>query len=349
VTANRFYNAISIFLVILLGYLTYQILQPFLRAVAWAVVFAIVFYPVYTFLLRYLRFKALASTATLIIIVLLIVGPFTYLSFMLVDELGNLVQNINKGTLDSIVNVFSHSQITRLIDRIQSQFGMQGIGNIGALSESIKSLGGSITSSLSSGITNLAGVIIDFILMLFALFFFLKDGSGFLPGIRDYLPFSEDDKNRLISRGRDMVISTVYGGVLIAVIQGILGGFAFYFLGIEAPVLWGSAMTVMSFLPLLGTFSIWGPASVYLFIQGSYIRGTILLLYGVLVISMIDNILRPMIISGRTKMPTLAVFFSVLGGIKLFGIIGFIMGPLVLALFISVFEIFRQTEGGKNA
>ena len=181
-TANRFYNAISIFLVILLGYLTYQILQPFLRAIAWAVVVAIVFYPVYTFLLRYLRFKSLASTVTLIIIILLIVGPFTYLSFMLVDELGNLVQNINKGTLDSIVNVFSHSQITRLIDRIQSQFGMQGIGNIGALSESIKSLGGSITSSLSSGITNMAGVIIDFILMLFAVFFFLKDGSGFFQG-----------------------------------------------------------------------------------------------------------------------------------------------------------------------
>jgi predicted PurR-regulated permease PerM len=349
VTTNRFYNAVSIFLVILLGYLTYQILQPFLRAIAWAVVFAIVFYPVYTFILKYLRFKALASTATLIVVVLLIMGPFTYLSFVLIDELGNLIQNINKGTLDSIVNFFSHSHLAWLIDNIQSEFGMQGISNIGDLSESIKTLGSTITSSLSSGITNLAGMIINFILMLFALFFFLRDGPGFLPKIRDYLPFSEDNKNRLISRVKDMVISTVYGGVLIAFIQGILGGFAFFFLGIESPVLWGSAMTVMSFLPLLGTFSVWGPASIYLFIQGSYIRGIILLLYGVLVISMVDNILRPMIISGRTKMPTLAVFFSVLGGIKVFGLIGFIMGPLVLALFVSVFEIFRQIEGGENA
>lgn len=348
-TVNRFYTATSIFLIILLGYLTYQILQPFLRAVAWAVVFAIVFYPVYTFLLKYLRFKTLASTVTLIIIVLIILGPFTYLSFILVDEMGNLFQNINKGTLDSIANVFSHSKITQLMDRLQSKIGMQGIGNTDTLTESLKSLGGSITSSLSAGITNLAGMIIDFILMLFALFFFLKDGSGFLPGIRDYLPFSEDDKSRLISKVKDMVISTVYGGVLIAVIQGILGGCAFYFLGIKSPVLWGSAMTVMSFLPLLGTFSIWGPASGYLFIQGSYVKGIILLLYGILVISMVDNILRPIIVSGRTKMPTLAVFFSVLGGIKLFGLIGFIMGPLVLALFISVFEIFKHIEGGENA
>jgi predicted PurR-regulated permease PerM len=341
--------ATSIFLIILLGYLTYQILQPFLRAIAWAVVFAIVFYPVYTFLLKYLRLKALASTVTLIIIILIILGPFTYLSFILVDEMGNLVQNINKGTLDSIANVFSHSKITQLIDRIQSQIGMQGIGNTDNLTESLKSLGGSITSSLTAGITNLAGMIIDFILMLFALFFFLKDGSGFLPGVRDYLPFSEDDKSRLISKVKDMVISTVYGGVLIAVIQGILGGFAFYFLGIKSPVLWGSAMTVMSFLPLIGTFSIWGPASGYLFIQGSYVKGIILLLYGILVISMVDNVLRPIIVSGRTKMPTLVVFLSVLGGIKLFGLIGFIMGPLVLALFISVFEIFKHIEGGENA
>ena len=108
-------------------------------------------------------------------------------------------------------------------------------------------------------------------------------------------------------------------------------------------------MTVMSFLPLIGTFAVWGPASAYLFVQGSYGKGIILLLYGFLVISMVDNILRPIIISGRTKMPTLAVFFSVLGGIKLFGLIGFIMGPLVLALFLSIFEIFRHTQGGENA
>jgi predicted PurR-regulated permease PerM len=113
--------------------------------------------------------------------------------------------------------------------------------------------------------------------------------------------------------------------------------------------LWGCAMTVMSFVPLIGTFAIWGPAAGYLIIQGSFWKGVIMILYGVLVISMVDNVLRPIIISGRTKMPTLAVLFSVLGGIKLFGFIGFIMGPLVLALFISVFEIFRHIEGGENA
>ena len=347
--ANRFSAATSIFLTLLLGYLTYQILQPFLHSIAWAMVFAIVFYPVYVFLLRHLRFKSLASLVTLLILVIIILGPVTYLSFILVDEIGNVVDSFNKDTLQSLRDFFINSKPAGLIQKFRAHFGIEGIGNSATIMESIRSLGKNIASSLTAWITNVAAVLLNFILMLFALFFFLKDGAGFLSRLREYLPFSEEDKNRLISRVKDMVISTVYGGVLIAVIQGILGGIAFAFLGIEAPVLWGCAMTVLSFLPLIGTLAVWGPASAYLFIQGNYGKGIILVLYGVLVISMVDNILRPIIISGRTKMPTLAVFFSVLGGIKLFGLIGFIMGPLVLALFVSIFEIFRHTQGGENA
>ena len=347
--ANRFSAATSIFLTILLGYLTYQIFQPFLRAIAWAVVFAIVLYPVYAFLLRHLHLRNLASAITLLILIVIILGPVTYLSFILVEEMGNFIDGFNQDTLRSITDFFVNSRLGELVQKIQSHFGMEGVGNGAAIMENIRSLGKNIANSLTAGITNIAAVLVNFILMLFAVFFFLKDGAGFLSGIREYLPFSEEDKSRLISRVKDMVISTVYGGVLIAVIQGILSGIAFSFLGIESPVLWGCATTVMSFLPLIGTFAVWGPASAYLFIQGNYGKGIILMLYGFFVINVVDYILRPIIISGRTKMPTLAVFFSVLGGIKLFGLIGFIMGPLVLALFVSIFEIFRHTQGGENA
>lgn len=348
-TANRFYTVTAVFLVVLLGYLTYRILQPFLNAVAWAVIFSIVFYPVYAFLLKYLRFKFISSTLTLLIIILIVLGPLTYLSFILASEIGDFVETINKDTIDSIRDVFTNTKITRLFDKVQSYTGMEGIDISDILAENIKKIGNGMVNSLSTGITNITGVLIDFILMLFTVFFLLKDGPGFLSRIRGYLPFSEEDKERLISRVKDMIISTVYGGVVVAIIQGTSGGIAFYLLGIKSPVLWGTAMSVLSFLPMLGTFSIWGPASGYLFIHGMYVKGVILLLIGFFIISMVDNILKPLIISGRTKMPTLAVFFSVLGGIKLFGFIGFIMGPLVLVLFVSVFEIFRQKEGGENA
>ncbi len=347
--ANRFYLATSIFLLILFGYLTYQIFQPFLNAIAWAMVFAIVFYPVFAFLLKYIRSKVVASTVTLLIIIVIILGPFTYLSFIFVDELGNFVEGINKGTIDSVRDFFANSKIMALIGKIQSYLGIEGISNSISITENIKDIGKNIAGRLSGGIKNIAGMLIDFIFMLFAIFFFLKDGPDFLSRIRDYLPFSEDDKNRLILKTKDMVISTVYGGVVVALVQGLIGGVVFYFLGIQSPVLWGASMSVMSFLPLLGTFAIWGPVTGYLFIQGSYGKAIILLLVGFLGISMVDNILKPIIVSGRTKMPTLAIFFSVLGGIKLFGFIGFIMGPLVLALFVSVFEIFRHIEGGENA
>lgn len=346
---NRFYSATSVFLVVVLGYLTYQILQPFLRALAWAVVFAIVLYPVYAFLLRYLRLKTLASALTLLLLVVVIIGPCTYLSFVLVDEIGTLAQGIDENTFDSVIKFFAHLRITHLIDKIQSHLGLEGIGSTKAIMENLRSLGQRVAAALTAGIGNLAGMVVDFVFMLFALFFFLKDAPGLLSKFKDYLPFSEDDNNRLMSRVQDMIVSTVYGGILIAVLQGILGGIGFFLLGIGSPVLWGSAMIVMSFLPLLGTFAVWGPVAGYLFIEGDYMRGGILLLYGTLVITMVDNVLRPIIISGRTKMPALAVFFSVLGGIKYFGLIGFIMGPLVLALFWAVFQMFRNTEGGENA
>lgn len=180
-------------------------------------------------------------------------------------------------------------------------------------------------------------------------FFFLKDGPDFLNKIKAYLPFADNHKERLASQVKDMIVSTVYGGVMVAMVQGFLGGTAFFALGIKSPVLWGSTMAIMSFLPMLGTFTIWGPASAYLLLHGSYMKGIGLLLFGTLVIGIVDNILQPVIISGRTKMPTLLIFFSVLGGINFLGIIGFIMGPLVLALFISVFAIFRNIEEGTNA
>jgi predicted PurR-regulated permease PerM len=112
--------------------------------------------------------------------------------------------------------------------------------------------------------------------------------------------------------------------------------------------MWGIAMSIMSFVPVLGTFSIWGPTAAYLIFQGSMFKGAVLFLFGVFVISMVDNILRPMIIGTRTKMPTALILFSVLGGIKLFGMIGFVMGPLIMAVFISIFEIFRHIEDESN-
>jgi predicted PurR-regulated permease PerM len=131
---------------------------------------------------------------------------------------------------------------------------------------------------------------------------------------------------------------------LVAIAQGIVGGIAFSLLGIPSPVLWGFAVSIASFIPLVGSLAVWGPAVVYLFVHGAVANAFALIVVGIFGISMIDYLLRPIIIGSRTKMHVLVILFSVLGGIQLFGIIGLVMGPLVLAVFVSVVKIFRKVE-----
>jgi predicted PurR-regulated permease PerM len=143
-------------------------------------------------------------------------------------------------------------------------------------------------------------------------------------------------------RSRDIISSSIYGGVLVALVQGALGGVAFWLLGLPAPILWGFVMFLFSILPVVGSPLIWIPAVVYLFISGAYIKALLLLVWGALIIGSVDNILKPIIISGKTAMHPLLLLFSILGAIKVFGFIGVIAGPLILSLALSIIEIYRE-------
>ena len=334
-----------LFLLALLGYLTYEIMSPFFTAIAWAVVFSIVFYPVYAFISKKIRVSAIASVLTMILIITVIIAPFIYLTFTFIDEVQSVASRINESGTGSLQELLGRIKSSPAFRRIDAYAGLNDYFSAEEIMDNVKGAGKGIIKGLSLQITNVISVAINFIIMLFTTFFLFKDGPGFLSKLKDYMPFSEVQKDRLASQIKDMIVSTVYGGVVVAIIQGILGGMAYYFIGIEAPVMWGFAMAVMSFVPLLGTFAIWGPTAAYLFIQGDYMHGGGLFLFGVFVISMIDNILKPLIIGSRTRMHTIIILFSVLGGIRLFGMIGLIMGPLITAVFVSVFEIFRNIEG----
>jgi len=335
-----------LFLIAVLGYLAYQIVSPFLTAAAWAMVFAIVFYPVYAFIGRYVRFKSVASLITIVLILIIILGPISYLTSLLVNETQAFLVRLDQDRLESMQKFYEGLRSSPLYQKMSSYMGELPSEKV--ILEGIRKAGRTLLENMSLQITNVLAILANFLFMIFTIFFFLKDGPGFLSKARDFMPFSERHKDRLATQVKDMIVSTVYGGATVALIQGILGGFAYYIIGMESPVMWGVAMAVMSFVPLLGTFSIWGPGSVFLLLSGSYAKGIGLFLFGVFVISMVDNILKPLIIGSRTKMPTILILFSVLGGIKLFGMIGFVMGPLIMAAFISVFEIFRHIEDEKE-
>jgi len=335
-----------LFIIAVLGYLTYQIISPFFTAVAWALVFTIVFYPVYVFICRYVRVRSVASIITIVIILIIVLGPISYLTSLLVHETQTFLAGIDQGRLQSMEKFYEGLRSSKLYQTIGPYVGELPSEKV--ILESIRKAGKALLENLSLQITNVLAIIANFFFMIFTIFFLFKDGPGFLSKARDFMPFSERHKDRLATQVKDMIVSTVYGGATVALIQGTLGGFAYYVAGMESPVMWGTAMAVMSFIPLLGTFSIWGPGAAFLLLSGSYVKGIGLFLFGVFVISMIDNILKPLIIGSRTKMPTILIFFSVLGGIKLFGMIGFVMGPLIMAAFISVFEIFRHIEDEKE-
>lgn len=330
-------------ILVLLGYLSYQIFQPFLTPITWAMVLCVVFYPVYAFTLRYIKVKALASLIVLVLILIVIIGPFSYISYALVNEVSDFVARTDTD-IRSLTAFLSDERLMSVFKKIGPYTGLEGPSEE-VIIENVKKVGKKIVEGLSAGFGNVLSLAANFVIMAFTIFFFFKDGPGFLRKFSGYLPFSEQQRDRLTSQVKDMIVSTIYGGVVVAVVQGILGGVAFSILGIHSPIFWGSAMALMSFVPIFGTTIIWLPASAVLLFQGAYVKGIGLILIGTFVIGTVDNILKPLIIGGRTKVPTVVIFFTVLGGIKLFGLLGLVMGPLVFALFLSVFEIFRTVEG----
>ncbi len=315
-------------------------MKPFSSPISWGIVFSLVFYPVYTYLLKYIRNPTITSTVTLFIVVCIIMGPFIYLAYLITQELHYLIEHIKYQEIDLLDRTIDYPLTRKILSTFnitQADLKKTIISN---LTEGGKNILGGITSSIGNILSSITNIVFVFL----TIFFLFMDGPKFLTKLQDYMPFSKSQKERLIKQVKDIIISTIYGGIIIALIQGFIGGISFSLLGIPAAVLWGLSMFFSSFIPIVGTFIIWGPGVVYLFIKGFYLKGFILILIGVFAISMVDNILRPLIVKGKTKMPTILIFFSILGGINLFGFIGFIMGPLVLAIFVSVLDIFRYSE-----
>jgi len=346
---SKFFYFFLTFLVLLLGYLSYKVVKPFFAPIAWAIVFAIVFYPLYLVFLKYVKFKSLSSFFTVIAIILILLGPISYFAYMLVNEIADMAQHLEAGHYN-IGDILEHPSIAWVLERIKTIPPLEDLNVEGMLIQTASNIRSVVIGSITVGARNLLQLGTDFVIMLFTAYFLLKDGPDFIGKLRNYLPFSDPQKDRLERQVKDMVISTIYGGILVAMIQGAIGGTAFWALGLPGFVLWGAAIFIFSFVPVIGTTAVWGPAAIYLFLSGQAGKGIILTLIGAFIIGMVDNLLKPIIISGRTKMHTLLIFFSVLGGINVFGIIGLIMGPLTVALFVSVLDIFgRIEEGGTDA
>ena len=340
---REYFNAALFFLIAaIFFYLFYKLMIPFFTPIAWAGILVIVFYPLYKWLNRKLRLSWLASLFSCILIFLIIIGPSLYLFASLVNEATDLVKTINTVQAESIKKYLALD--IPFVNMIQEKLeGIEGLENIDFQSI-LKDAASTVTRALGSQATtliaNISRTILYFILTLFSMFFFFRDGDRLVGFIKRVIPLEHEKVNILFRHLREVIEGTMYGGVLIAIIQGGLGGVMFYLFGISSPVLWGAVMAFLAILPVVGPFLVYIPAGLILIIMGDTLNGIMIIALGS-GISQVDNFIRPHLFHGKTEMHTLLLFFSIMGGIVMFGLLGIILGPLISAIFISLLKVFE--------
>jgi predicted PurR-regulated permease PerM len=318
------------------------VIRDFLMTIFVAAIFSGLAHPLYARLYRgFGGRKGLASAVTVLVVVLLVVGPLVFVISIVTNEAVRLTDNVTPWATQ-LIN--EPSRINIYLDRIP---GIQRIGPyrewlVTKASEAAGSLGKIVVSSLSSTTRGTLALIVDFFMMLYAMFFFLPNGRRYLDSMLQYLPLRESEQNQMLERFVSVTRATIKGTLLIGMVQGTLGGVIFAILGISGAVFWGLLMIVLSLLPVIGGALVWVPAAIILAVQGAWIKAIVLTGFCSIVIGSSDNVLRPRLVGRDTQMSDLLVLFSTLGGIAVFGAIGFIVGPIIAALFVTIWEIFGK-------
>jgi len=337
-----------LFLTFLSFYFLYQILSPFLPSIFWAILLAVVFYPLFQKLERLLKKREALSAMTMtLLVILVIVLPCSILIVSLANEVvvayHGLEEMIKTGRLEAHLEQIREIHIFNWIwERLNQYLDLSQIDPPRLLLENLQQVSTFLFNQTSKILKGLSTFVIGFFFTLLSLYYLFKDGDRLFGRLKEILPIPARERDLLILRFKEMVHATIYGGLLIAIIQGVLGGVIFWILGIPSPILWGTAMAFLSFIPMAGTALIWVPAAILLFVQGAILKGIILLGLGVFGISMVDNLLRPFFISTKTNIHPLLLFFAVLGGIQTFGLIGLVIGPLIASLCLTLIEIYIQ-------
>jgi predicted PurR-regulated permease PerM len=342
-------RAFALGAIAVLGLLLYRIVEPFLQPVAWAAIFALLMQPAQLRATRLLRGSPnVAALLLTLAVLLLFIGPLTALAVAFVsqaqeltEQLAGVAQRLRRQDMTEIMSsptlrdLFSWVEVQLSISTVQIQdWALAGVRK---LLENLATLGG-------TAFFGAIGTVLSFTVMMFILFFLLRDGRAIVRGTADFIPLSDERKHQLAVRMAQVTRAVVLGTVLTAAIQGTLLGIGFAIAGLPAPVVFGVVGAVLSVVPFGGTALVWVPASAFLLLTGDIGYGLFLSAWGVLVVSTVDNFLRPLFISGQSEVPTLAVFIGVLGGLVAFGLIGLFLGPVVIALALTLLKFAAEQK-----
>jgi predicted PurR-regulated permease PerM len=286
--------------------------------------------------------SALVMTFLVLIVIIL---PFCLLLVSLASEMVDVYHRVEEmirtGQLQTYLERIKEIPIFKeILNRLSQHIDFSQMDPLPILLKNFNQISTFIFNQATTLLKGFSSLIAGFFFSLLSLYYLFKDGSHVFGRLKEIVPLPSKERDLLIQRFKDMIYATIYGGLLIATIQGLLGGLSFWILGLPSAIFWGTAMAFLSFIPIGGTALIWAPAAIILLIGGFIWKGLILLGVGIFVISMVDNLLRPFFISSRTNIHPLLLFFAVLGGVQAFGLIGLVAGPLIATLFLTMTEIY---------
>jgi predicted PurR-regulated permease PerM len=319
----------------------FYIMKPFIYALFWAIVLAGLFMPVYKKVEEKLHRPTLSATIVLVLICLIFILPLVFIASLLLKESMDIYQGISNG--DSQINVY----IQKLTELIKHN-PYKDVLNLGdaAFAEKIMDLSKSIAGYFFENLKNFTQNMLQFIaqlgVMLYALFYFIRDGEKFLETILRLLPLENDRDRILLNHFKKTANSTLKVTLIIGGIQGTLGGLLFLFTGIQGAILWGIVMIITAVIPVVGCALVWAPAGIFMIITGNLWTGIFILAFGSLVISMVDHFLRPILLGNDVSMHPLLIFLSTIGGIIVFGFTGFIIGPIIMSLVVAVWSMYEE-------
>jgi predicted PurR-regulated permease PerM len=328
-------------------YLLFTILSPFLVTLGWAAAVGVFTYPLYEKLLKYCNGREIAASSLMMVtVVLAVIVPLVGLIITLSKEAALAYQYLESAAARSHIlvlgDILRHPSVTPWLDRFGTLTNSLDLELDTMLLPATKKALSSMLNYSTDILKNSLGFLIKLILMLITLFFIYKDGDRFMQHFWSVISVRENIRATVKETIKRVLGAVLYGVILTCLVQGALGGLGFWAAGLPSPFLFGTLMAICAPIPLVGTALIWLPGAIYLLTQGQIVHGVLLIIWGVLVVSSIDNIIRPLFISGKAKLPILVIALGILGGFLAFGLLGVIAGPVILALFLVFFEMNRK-------
>jgi predicted PurR-regulated permease PerM len=334
-------------LVLVVTVLFALVIWPIAGAVSWAVFIAIVFSSLQERSAQMLRGKrGWAAFATLMVIVVSVLLPMALLAISVTHEAAAFYARFKSGDIQ--LAEYFHRMVAVLPEWVQGWLVRAGMDELPAVQTKLAAAIGRSSDALTQRVFMIGQgtleFLVNFFVMLYLLFFFLRDGRKLAASAAKAMPLAPDHTQRVMKEFATVVRATVKGNVVVALVQGALGWLAFWFLDIGGALLWGAVMALLSLLPAVGAALVWGPVALYLLTTGSLASGIGLVVWGVLVIGLVDNVLRPILVGKETRMPDWLVLIATIGGLAVFGLNGFVIGPVIAAVFIAAWEIFSDVK-----